>query len=86
MTYTLNYHIITIEYSEFTRATRVSIVNEDTGEIFQGEARRNPKDKMNIALATNLATARAVRQAIDSDLSDCEGFIGDNGSEFQFDF
>ena len=84
MSYKLNYHIITIEYSEFTRATRVSIVNEDTGEVFEGTAKRNPKDKMNIALATNLATARAVRKAVEADLNDCERYIEDCGSEFQF--
>ena len=86
MTYTLNYNICSISYNANTRVTRVVIVNEDTGEVFEGQATRNPNDKMNIALATNLATARAVRSAINSDLSDCEGFIGDNGSEFQFDF
>ena len=86
MSYTLNYHIESINYNEETRVTRVCIVNEDSGEVFYGEATRNPKDKMNIRLATNLATARAVRQAINSDLNDCEHYIEELGDEFQFDF
>lgn len=84
MTYTINYSITSISYSDRARTTRVSIVNEDTGEIFIGEAKRNPKDEMDIALATNLATARAVRKAILADLEDSEAHIIDYGDEFNF--
>ena len=86
MSYQFNYHIISIYYNETTRVTTVNIVNEDTGEIFGGQAKRNPKDKMNMRLATNLATARAVRKAIESDLDDCERQIERYDEEFQFDF
>ena len=86
MSYTFNYHINSVYYNETTRVTTVNIVNEDTGEIFMGQAKRNPKDKMNIRLATNLAIARAVRKAIESDLNDCERYIENWGAEFQFGF
>ena len=86
MSYKLNYHIINIRYADASRYTCVSIVNEDTGEVFTGLARRNKKDAMNIRLATNRATARAVKKAIEADLADCETYIIDNGVEpFAFD-
>lgn len=84
MTYKINYHIISIQYADASRYTRVSIVNEDTGEVFTGLARRNKKDAMNIRLATNLATARAVKKAIEADLADCERYIIEDGAEFSF--
>lgn len=86
MNYTINYHIDSIKYIEKKRVTEVVIVNEDTGEVFKGRAHRYPADEMDIALATNLATARAVRKAILTDLKDCEKHISENGAEFQFNY
>lgn len=84
MNYSINYSIISIHHRASTRVTTVTIVNEDTGEVFTGNATRNPADEMNIALATNLATARAVRKAVITDLKDCENQIIEEGDEFQF--
>lgn len=84
MNYSINYHIISVKYLDKKRVTEVIIVNEDTGEVFKGRAHRYPEDEMDIALATNLATARAVRKAIITDLKDCESHIIENGAEFQF--
>ena len=84
MNYKLYYHIISVTYRDATRVARVGIVNESTGEVFYGEARRNPKDEMNIALATNLATARAIRKAMLQDLSDDEAVIIEHGACFDF--
>lgn len=86
MTYNLHYHIVSITYRDNTRVTRVGIVNESTGELFYGEARRNPRDEMNASLGVNLATLRAVRQAILQDLADDKNTIIDEGSCFDFDF
>lgn len=85
MNYSLNYHIISIDYFDATRVTTITIVNEDTGEIFSGEARRNPADKMDIALAVNLATLRAVRKAVLEDLRFAKRHILEYGSEFSFE-
>ena len=84
MNYSINYSIVSVSYEEATRTTTVIIVNEDSGETFYGEARRNPKDKMNIALATNLATARAVHEAVTTDLQDSEESIIEYGDELGF--
>lgn len=86
MTYNLHYHIVSITYRDNTRVTRVGIVNESTGELFYGEARRNPRDEMDVSLGVNLATLRAVRQAILQDLADDKNTIIDEGSccDFQF--
>lgn len=75
MTYELNYHITAVGYKEGTRMTTVAIVNDDTGEVFYGEARRHPADECDLALGINLATARAVRKAMDADLADEESTI-----------
>ena len=85
MNYSLNYNILSINYNERTRVTSVQIVCEDTGEIFEGHARRNPSDKMNIALAVNLSTMRAVRKAMLEDLRFAEQHILEYGSEFSFE-
>ena len=69
MNYKLNYHILSVNYNADTRTTVVRIVCEDTGEIFEGRARRNPADSMSIEVGTNLATLRAVRKAVLEDLS-----------------
>ena len=84
MNYTLNYHIATITYRETDNIIKVAIVNEDTGEVFEGEAEHHAEDEMNIARYVNLATARAVREALRTSLEDDEQFIIENGSEFQF--
>lgn len=84
MKYSINYSIHSINYCEADRTTRVVIVNEDTGELFTGTARRNPADRMDIALATNLATLRAVRKAVLIDLIDCKSVIINDGAEFSF--
>ena len=75
MTYKLHYHITSVSYNEETRKTTVGIVNESTGEMFFGVARRHPSDESNLSLAINLATARAVREAAASDLLDEEDTI-----------
>lgn len=75
MTYTLHYHIVSVYYDEDTRATDVTIINESTGELFYGQARRHPADECDLALGINLATARAVRKAMDADLADEESTI-----------
>lgn len=85
MTYHFDYSILSINYNGDTRVTTVRIVDENTGEVLEGTARRNPADKMDIRLATNLATLRAVRKAILTDLSDCRNIILQYGSE-DFDF
>jgi len=85
MQYTLHYHIVSIVYHHNSRVTAVTIVNESTGEVFVGKARRNPKDEMNASLGINLATLRAVRQAILQDLADDKNTIIDEGSCFDFD-
>jgi len=85
MTYKLHYHIISIEYFDVTRVTTVTIVNESTGEVFSGSARRNPRDTMNASLGVNLATLRAVRKAMERDLTDDENTIVNEGSCFDFD-
>ena len=84
MNYQLNYSILSVNYTEKKRKTTVTIVNEDTGEIFKGTAHRYPNDRLDMSLATNLATARAVRKAILTDLEDCEQVIIDTGDEFEF--
>ena len=86
MTYNLHYHIISIEYFDATRVTTVTIVNESTGEVFSGSARRNPRDEMNASLGINLATLRAVRQAVLQDLADDKNTIIDCGSCCDFKF
>lgn len=86
MTYSLHYHIVSVTYRDNTRVTRVGILNESTGEVFYGEARRNPRDTMNVSLGVNLATLRAVRQAMLQDLADDKGSIIDGGSCFDFNF
>ena len=77
MIYELHYHIISVRYDEDTRATNVAIINESTGEVFSGKARRHPDDECNLSLAINLATARAVRKAADADLADEERVVID---------
>lgn len=85
MTYKLHYHIISIEYFDATRVTTVTIVNESTGEVFSGSARRNPRDEMDVSVGVNLATLRAVRHAITQDLADDEDTIIEEGCCFDFD-
>ena len=85
MTYNFNYRIISVTYRDMSRETKVCIMNESTGELFYGTARRHPKDEPNIALATNLATERAVRKAITADLLDDETMIIDQAHCFSFD-
>lgn len=86
MTYNFNYHIISIDYFDVTRVTTVTIVNESTGEIFNGTARRNPRDEMDMGLATSLATERAVRKGITADLLDDETMIIDQAHCCDFNF
>ena len=86
MTYNFNYRIISINYREASRETKVCIMNESTGYVFDGIAKRNPKDKPNIALATNLAIERAVRKAISADLLEHEMMIIDQANCLDFDF
>ena len=75
MKYSVNYRILSINYSEKTRVTTVTIVNEDTGEIFYGRAHRLKYDELNISLGTNLALARAVKKLVLTDLADEERTI-----------
>lgn len=84
MTYTLHYHITAVNYKESSRTTTVAVVDGFTGEVFYGEARRHPNDKHNLALAINLATARAVRKAADSELADEESTIIRHGESSDF--
>lgn len=84
MNYSINYSVISIYHYPRTRTTVVTIVNEATGEVFNGSATRNPADKMDIALATNLATERAIRKAVITDLKDCEDQIINFGTAPQF--
>lgn len=86
MTYNLHYHIVSIDYRDHDRATCVGIINESTGEIFYGKARRNPRDEMDISLGVNLATLRAVRKAMLRDLADDKNTIIDEGSCYDFEF
>ena len=86
MTYKLHYHIISINYNDDTRVTRVGILNESTGEVFYGEAHRNPKDGLDISVGTNLAVCRAVRKAVLQDLADDKNSIIENGASFDFEF
>jgi len=85
MNYKLCYHIISINYNNDTRVTRVGIVNESTGEFCDGEARRNPSDPLFIERGTNLATLRAVRKAVLQDLADDKTTIINEASCFNFD-
>lgn len=75
MTYELRYRIIAVAYNEHSRTTTVNIINESTGEVFCGKARRHPADDCNLSLAINLATMRAVREAAAADLQDEENTI-----------
>ena len=84
MQYNLHYHVISITYRDATRVTRVGIVNESTGELFYGEARRNPADGMDASLGINLATLRAVRQAILDELAEDKDDIIDQGYCYDF--
>ena len=43
---------------------------EDTGEVFEGHATRNPKDEMNIAMGANVALIRAIHQMVTVNLRD----------------
>lgn len=84
MQYSFNYEIVSIKYNGRTRVTEVAIVNCDTGEVFFGTAKRHEDDAMNIALGTNLATLRAARKAIATDLNDSEKLVIEDGFEFNF--
>lgn len=79
MNYKLCYHIISVTYNNDTRVTRVGIVNESTGEVFYGEARRHPTDSLCMKRGTNLAALRAVRKAVLQDLSDDKTIIIEHG-------
>ncbi len=70
MTYSNNYSIIDIHYDEHTRLTAVRICCEDTGEVFEGHATRNPKDEMNIATGANVALIRAIHEMVKTNLKD----------------
>ena len=86
MTYSNNYSIISINYKENKRTTTARIVCEDTGEIFEGRAHRHPEDEMDIALATNLAVARAVKKMLLTNLRDDENMIIGLGDCLSFRF
>lgn len=75
MNYSANYRILSINYSEKKRLTKVTIVNEDTGEVFTGRAHRLKYDPLNISLGTNLALARAVKKLVLTDLADEERIV-----------
>ena len=70
MQYTNNFSIISIKYDEHTRDTTVRIVCEDTGEIFDGIATRNPHDEMNIMIGANVALMRAIHTMIVTNIKD----------------
>lgn len=70
MQYTNNYHIISINYSDTTRVTTVRIMCEDTGEIFDGIATRNPHDDMDIMVGANVALMRAIHTMVVANLKD----------------
>ena len=72
MKLTLNYSILAISYRRASRKTEVAIVNDDTGEIFVGTARRHPDDEMNMHLGTDLALNRALQKAMRTALTDEE--------------
>ena len=59
----LNYSIFAISYHHASRETSVAIINDDTGEIFVGTARKHPADEMNMHLGTDLALNRALQEA-----------------------
>ena len=86
MTYKLHYHIVSITYQDDTRVTRVGIVNESTGEVFYGTARRNPRDEMDVSLGVNLATLRAVRKAMLQDLADDKNVLLEDSACYDFRF
>lgn len=86
MTYSNNYSIISINYKEKKRTTTARIMCEDTGEVFEGRAHRHPEDEMDIALATNLAVARAVKKMVLANLQDDENMIIDLGDCMAFRF
>lgn len=77
MHYNIQYHVISAEYNDVTRLTTVRIINDNTGEVFKGKARRHPKDGMNSSLAFNLATLRAVKKAIEANLEVHEKIISE---------
>lgn len=70
MKFTANYHILDISYEDISRVTTVRIVCEDTGEVFEGNAIRNPKDGMDIRLGANIALTRAVKEMVDTNIKD----------------
>lgn len=86
MTYSNNYSIISINYKKKKRTTTARIMCEDTGEIFEGRAHRHYEDEMDIALATNLAVARAVKKMVLTNLQDDEKTIIDLGDCMSFRF
>lgn len=86
MQYNLHYRILSINYDDDTRVTRVGILNESTGEVFHGEARRNPNDFMSPKIGVQLATLRAVRKAMLQDLADDKSDILWHGSSLSFEY
>ena len=85
MQFIANYSIISINYREKTRVTKVQIVCEDTCEVFIGTARRHKDDKMNIQLGTNLALARAVKNMVSTMCDDEINTVQFYGSSLQYD-
>lgn len=85
MQFIANYHIVSINYREKTRVTKVEIVCEDTGEIFIGKAHRNKADKPNIQLGANLALARAIKKMVSTACDDEINTVKFYGSSLQCD-
>ena len=75
MQYSINYRILSINYSDKTRVTKVTILHEDTGEIFSGRAHRLKYDSLDISLGTSLALTRAIKKLVLTDLADEENTI-----------
>jgi len=69
---TLRYNLLSVNYNDRNRMTRVAIVNPTTGEVFCGTTRRHPKDEFSLETGFEIALDRAIlsymRTVIDDDI------------------
>ena len=72
MKFNLHYSIYSVSYLEKSRKTLVAIINDSTGEIFVGTARKHPDDELNLQLGIDLALNRALQKATLTALKDEE--------------
>ena len=77
MKYCLYYHIHSFSYNDASRKTQVTIVDDNTGEVFIGVARRHPADHNLPIYGFELAFTRALRQLADANLADTEACLID---------